>query len=690
MRVLVLVEAHGEVAHQRRPAGLFGRQRRVDAIRGGEHVVDHRAGARERRALGQEDARLQGIAVDLRKGPELECAACDRRHREDQRRDRHAEGQVAPPHGEGGHRSGDPVANPAQPALDAALHRALVSPLRPQRPAEVMGQDQERLDERDREHREHDHRHHAQHLPYVALQEGEGAEHAERRQERGQHPRRDLPHPGERRVERRCAGVALARDALGDDDGVVHQQADDDQQPDHGQHVERVAERHHRGDPADERHRQPRGDPERVARAEEQPHGDGHQREAHGAVLDQKREAVAHDVGRAAHDGEGHVGRCAQALLLQKRRDPVGDAQQVVGGGFGDVEEGGGAAVELDHLLLGLKAVVEAGDVAEADLRALRGRDDHEVAQRVEAAPLVGEAQQKLSVRRLDRADRQVDILAADAFGDVLEAQAVAAQRRLGDLDAELALGEPGDGDLRDAAIGLHAPLDRLGVGLQVGAGERAGDRDGGDEIGAAQLLDDGRLGDVGEVVDGVDLGLDVGREAVEHRALAHLDRGDGAALQRLAGDLVDVVDIVHRVLDPLAERLLDVLGAGAGIGDGDLKARRLDPREGLALEAGRERRAERQQADHQQVGDGRVADEIGDHRATSPPAWVSTGASSMPPIAAGRSPSTMRSPNSTPPAIRARSPCTARISTGRTRRRLSASATKTRPSRTAERGATR
>ena len=88
-------EDHRGVAHQRRLPGLQRSKALIDAPQGSLQRADHLLGARERGPLGQQDARLDDVAVEVGKADKLELAACRHGDCQDDQHDHHAQREVA-------------------------------------------------------------------------------------------------------------------------------------------------------------------------------------------------------------------------------------------------------------------------------------------------------------------------------------------------------------------------------------------------------------------------------------------------------------------------------------------------------------------------------------------------------------------------------------------------------------------
>ena len=173
----------------------------------------------------------------------------------------------------------------------------------------------------------------------------------------------------------------------------------------------------HPGDGAHEGHRQPRGDPERIAPPEEQPQDQEHQPEPLHAVVQQHGQAVPHDGGYVAGDLEHHARRRAAALLFEVGVEFVDDVEDVVVPVLLHHQKGRRLAVEDVLLPRPLESVGDGGDVPQPDHGAAGRSHHHQPFERVRAPPFVVEPDQHRAVAGLHRSGRQGHALAGYGIG---------------------------------------------------------------------------------------------------------------------------------------------------------------------------------------------------------------------------------------------------------------------------------
>ena len=133
-------------------------------------------------------------------------------------------------------------------------------------------------------------------------------------------------------------------------------------------------------------------------------------------------------------------------------------------------------------------------------------------------------------------------------------------------------------------------------------------------KVGAANLFDGRFFGFIWKVINGVDFGLHVGKEAIETAAFSHFDRRLALTLAGLAKDLHDAIHRVDRVLDPLADTVFDIVRRCAWKQDHDFQLVGLDAGERFTLQRRSGQCTDGKERDHQQVRDGRMLGEELDH----------------------------------------------------------------------------
>jgi hypothetical protein len=348
-------------------------------------------------------------------------------------------------------------------------------------------------------------------------------------------------------------------------------------------------ERAEQGDRYAERH------PEGEARPQE--HGDegDHEQEPCAAVPEQRVEPVAQDLGRVPPDRERYPLGQAGLRLGDVGLHLVGEVDHVLLADAEYAHHHRGVTVEAGALVRVLEAVPHHRDVGERDAGPVRAGEHDDL---VELAPPVGlslGAEQDLAPLRLDRPTRQVERGAAHGLCHLVEAETVAAEHLLRDLDRDLVGARTGELDLGDARkrrdLVAHALAELLETPLVHGAR----DRDVRDRAADGHLRDDRLLGLLGERVEGVDPVLDVVERLADVGSREKLDDHVAAALRGRRADLVDALDPLELLLDADADALLDLFGGGAAVLDRD--------RDHVDLDVG-----------HRLLGDPRHRDDATDH----------------------------------------------------------------------------
>ena len=413
----------------------------------------------------------------------------------------------------------------------------------------------------------------AAHLP---RHEGERHEDRDQRDRGGEHGEGHLPRALDRGDERALAIFDAALDVFEHHDGVIHHEADGQEQRQQGQRVERKtpgADQHER---AYQRHRDgDRGD-ERGAEAAQEEQDDQHheaerddQRVHHFADRGPDKERVirAHEdlhpfgQGRAdlvdlGADGLGNLQRVGLALALHGNADRVAAIAAGDGGIIGN-------------------AGFDPGDVAEAD-RVARDPVEHHIAEVVDALQAAVEPDAQLAVLRGHFAGGQFDIVAAQGVLDIghgklarghgtavepdahrkgafaIDPQArhpVERGEAVGDEPVEIISDLGGGHAVRDHGEAHH----RIGVGIA--------------------FLDLGRVGLFGQVIADAAhrIAHVIGRD-IDIAPGLEFDGDAGLALTALGADRADARDRGDRAFDGFGDVGVDHFGGGAEIarGDGD------------------------------------------------------------------------------------------------------------------------
>ena len=419
-----------------------------------------------------------------------------------------------------------------------------------------------------------------------------------------------------------------ALDVLDDDNGVIDEEADGEDHAEHGERVDGKASELENRESAEEDDGDGNGGDEGGAEIlQEDEHDDEDEEDGLEEGLhdfldgdpDERRGVVGIDGLEAA----GEEGR----ELVDGVVNVLGGLEGVGSGGELDGEAGGGVAVELALKGVVFGAELDAGDVADADLRAVR------IDLEEDGAELVG----VLKARRADDggvellilgggetskfAGSELDVLGEDGGGQVAGREGKVVQ--LGGVHPD-AHGVLGTEELEVADAG------GAGDGVLHGGGNEVGDVDRRHGVVLGNEADDeeevlGRLGDADALLLDFlreerggkrELVLDLDLRDVGVGALRET-QGDGhrTVLVALRGEVEEVVDAAKLLLDDLDDGALDGFRGGAGIVDGDGDGR---GRDGGILRDG-ERLDGEAAGQHQDDGDdpgenGAVDEELGEH----------------------------------------------------------------------------
>ena len=407
------------------------------------------------------------------------------------------------------------------------------------------------------------------------------------------HRRGDLLHRREGRVLGREPLLDVAFDRLHHHDRVVDHQADGEHQPEQGQRVDGEAQERKENERPDQRHRygEQRNQGGAPALQEEK---DDQRDEQHG--LEEGDEDLSDSLGHRRRgvqgDGVVEVGRKALLQLRHRRPDTVGDGDRVRAGRLEDAEDERRLSVVAPELVVGQRAELDAGDVAEPHRRTVRVEPHGDVAELLggEEPPLgahgIGELLAARSRLRAEAARGVHVVLRLDGGGEVRDGETELGQLVGLDPDAHRVIRGPPIEDLTHAG---HA-VERI---RQVDGGvvsdeERV-------EAALRRVERDPQQWKTGGLLERETVARHVGRQGwlrLSHLVLrVHLVDGDVAV--DVEGDLQDeravvgvgglhveqLLDPGHLLLDRSRDRLLDGDGIGSRVDRAHLDLRRHDVR---------------------------------------------------------------------------------------------------------------
>ena len=585
---------------------------------------------------------------------------------------------------------GHALERPVEPAVEPVRPLVAAGP-QPRRALDRL--QRERVDRADDRGGGDDERELAEDLPGDAGQEGGGHEDRDQRQGDAHHRAGELLHGLDGRFLGRHPLLDVVGAVLHDDDGVVHHDADGQDQGEQGHQVHGEPESGHRDEGADDGDRHGGGGNQHAAEVlqeEEDDHEDQHARDEQGVVdggdgfPDEERgvvpDRVLHALGELlAHLGHGLVDAIGDLDGVGARQGEHHDLSRFVTGESrevaeallaqfdpGDIAEshelGGGAAGRLDRDRVELAGVGEPAEGVDRELEGLVLRDRR-------AADLPG---------------HHLDVLPPDGSQHVLgrepeglqalrvqpDPHAVGAGSEYPDLADAL---DPGQGVLQvdDRVVGEEGLVVAIVLGIEARHQQDVGgdlpDRDplGGD---ASRELGQGAVGEV----------LDQGQGGVEVRPDVE---GDGHGVRAVAGagrrHVDGILDAIDRLLQRHPDRGRDHLRARARVSRAHLDGRRHDLgilSDGQPVE---EYAPDDDGDEGDDVGEDRVLDEeLGDHgaaffaggegRASGPGSPSRSGVTGRPGAAFSTPLTTTHSPPVRPVAMTRRLSTAAPVVTGR------------------------
>ena len=473
----------------------------------------------------------------------------------------------------------------------------------------------------ERERNEQRHRHRARDrqrerlepLAADARHEADRHEHRENRERRRRDGEADLVGAVVRRAEMVFPHLDVPHDVLTNHDRVVDQNADRERQSEQRHRLELEAERPHRDEAREHRHRQrDTGDDGRPPRIQEQEH-DEHRE--HGAE-DQRFLHVAHRVIDARSGVLHQLDLRALGQRLLDLSEPIAHHSRDVGRAVAvrllDVDADRFlAVVERERARL-LGRVLDRRHLAETRDHAVAVRDD-EVVELRRVLETAAQANRALVERTVHPANRRREVLRLQRADDLCDADVRRLQLVRIDLDGQLALHLA-----EDLHVG-HA-LHRAQLARDAGIGEtrelrrrqdcrRNRDRDD-RPIRVVELLDDRLLHLRRQIgANGRNRVAHFLRRDVHVLAEQELDHDHRIAVVGFADDSLDARDRADLLLDRLEHLALDDVWRRAGIDDAHGQELRRDVRELVRLQLERRERPEDHQRDHRHDGDERTLD---------------------------------------------------------------------------------
>ena len=282
----------------------------------------------------------------------------------------------------------------------------------------------------------HDERDFPDDLPDDAADQDQRQESGDGGEARAEHRRRHAPRALHGRMQR---VVAPARAGLGvfrHHDGVVHDDADGQDDAEQDDHVDGMSEppgERHRGE---QRRRYACGDPDRRARVEEEEEHRQHDGQAAEAVADQQVDALVDQLRRFVIAVDRDAGRQGRREILEELRGGFGGFQRIGRRRALDDEFDRRAAVEIDPRLVFVPGFAHLRDLAQGEPAPVREGPD------LDGGDLLGGARKAERAHPGDRAPagvaaRYVARGACNAAGDFRDRQIERQQVALVDLDQD-------------------------------------------------------------------------------------------------------------------------------------------------------------------------------------------------------------------------------------------------------------
>ena len=340
---------------------------------------------------------------------------------------------------------------------------------------QMVGQHQQRFDQRKEQRGDGDDRQRLPHLSEPRGYEEQGKERHDCRQHREDQWHPDASRPPDRSDDPRRAALSFLVDVLGHDDRIVHDDADGEYESEKRHLMERDVEQHHGGQGADRGHAEADGDPESQPKLEKQTQRDQDQQQPQGSVLEKKEGAFREDRRVVVPDADAHASRERGNDLV---RDVVPNGARHVHHpltvGLRNLDEHGGAALVPHEQTRVLEAVADLGNVTQAHHGAVLAAEDDDVLEILLVVALAEGPDPHLGPLGIDAARGQVKGTAADRVGDVGQGEPKGPQPLERHFDRDLVVAHPAGLDQGHVRERCEIVLEAVGEFLQRALGNVA------------------------------------------------------------------------------------------------------------------------------------------------------------------------------------------------------------------------
>ena len=397
-------------------------------------------------------------------------------------------------------------------------------------------------------------------------------------------------------------------------DGVVHHDAEGQDEPEQAEHVHGDPEPRHHQESAEERHRESGGGPDgEPAREREEEHQED-QGQALKPVPDQDVHAALEELPGIEPGGDGEPFRHGPFELADFGMYRLRGLEEPGAARQHHLEKRRGLPVHARRPLDVREAVGDDRHVSDRDHPAAGRGDQGDPGKVLAGDGFRLRADPQFAAVGPDGAARNVRGAPADRQRDLVERQPEAGEDVFRNLDRDLVVPPRGDVHRRHPGNGgerVPHPVRRLGETAFVGVPV---DRDPQQQGVHPKLRDHRFFGIRRQRRQGLDPFPDLVADAPEVGPPFDLHGEDPDPLGREAGDLLHPRDVVERLLESHQDAVLDHLGAGAREDGGDGQGR--GPRLGdhLLRDAAEGEQPAQRDPEQQEVGGHPVPDEPGDH----------------------------------------------------------------------------
>jgi hypothetical protein len=366
--------------------------------------------------------------------------------------------------------------------------------------------------------------------------------------------------PSNRSVQGTEPFLSVIIAALTNDDGVVHDYAEDEDEAHERGKIDRDVHVGHQGEGTEKAHHHPDADPDHGLESEEQTDANKDEEETAFCILDEEIDPAFYNLRTVVQIVELHAAGKDAVGRGDIGFDPFPDGDRILIAlpHYGDHDAG--PTVEFyDEGIFG-KAIEDFCDLSEGEFAAVGAGQDRDSGVVFASVGPTASADRDISSLSLNHACGEVDRAGLDRAADRFEAEVVFPKGRFGDFDRDLLFPDSCDFCVRDAGEDGKFVAGLLGESLQIALCHVRAQDHGDDRVKGVVELDDGFFRESWKIGDGIEADFYILEDETWIIALVHFN-GDGPAIASGRGiNVFDAPDLLDGLFDLQHDRLLRFL----------------------------------------------------------------------------------------------------------------------------------